>query len=83
MDVIKTRMQADSLHNPRYRGVAHCASLIVREEGLRNMFRGLSPCLLRAFPANAAAFYVFEVSRCASLSIALCRMSVGVRSRQE
>lgn len=63
MDVIKTRMQTDSLTNPRYKGVVHCAQKIVAEEGLRSMFRGLSPCLLRAFPANAAAFYIFELSR--------------------
>lgn len=63
MDVIKTRMQTDSLTNPRYKGVVHCAQKIVAEEGLRSMFRGLSPCLVRAFPANAAAFYIFELSR--------------------
>lgn len=28
--------------------------------GLRGFFAGLSPCLLRAFPANACAFYVYE-----------------------
>lgn len=63
MDVIKTRMQTDSLTNPRYRGVVHCARTLVAEEGFRSLFRGLSPCLVRAFPANAVAFYVFELSR--------------------
>lgn len=63
MDVIKTRIQADSIENPRYRNVVHCARLIVREEGVKSLFRGLSPCLVRAFPANAVAFYVFELSR--------------------
>ena len=28
--------------------------------GIRGFFAGLSPCILRAFPANACAFYVYE-----------------------
>ncbi len=28
--------------------------------GMRGFFAGLSPCLLRAFPSNACAFYVYE-----------------------
>jgi len=56
-----------STHNPqvdhpvkRYRGVAHCFRGIVREEGWRVLFRGTVPLLLRAFPTNAATFYVYE-----------------------
>lgn len=28
--------------------------------GYRGFFAGLTPCLLRAFPSNACAFYVYE-----------------------
>lgn len=29
-------------------------------EGFRGFYRGLGPCLLRAFPANACALFVYE-----------------------
>ena len=28
--------------------------------GIRGFFAGLTPCLLRAFPSNACAYYVYE-----------------------
>ena len=30
---------------------------------MRGFFRGIGPCLLRAFPANAAAFGAFETAK--------------------
>ena len=33
-----------------------------RKEGLRGYYRGFVPCVLRAFPANAAALFMFEQS---------------------
>jgi solute carrier family 25 carnitine/acylcarnitine transporter 20/29 len=32
------------------------------KEGLRGFFVGFSPCVVRAFPANAAAFMGFEMA---------------------
>eukprot|EP00128_Syssomonas_multiformis_P014277 Colp12_sorted_trinity150504_noHs@10216 len=63
IDAVKTRLQTDSLSNPRYKGTLDCLRVTLREEGLRGLFRGLSPCLVRAFPANAAAFAAFEATR--------------------
>jgi solute carrier family 25 carnitine/acylcarnitine transporter 20/29 len=34
----------------------------VRAEGLRSILKGLSPVMIRAFPANAACFLGFEVT---------------------
>jgi len=31
-----------------------------RREGIRGYYRGFVPCVLRAFPANAAALFMFE-----------------------
>jgi hypothetical protein len=39
------------------------AALIYAEGGARAFYRGLAPVLLRAFPANAACFFVMEQSR--------------------
>jgi len=33
---------------------------IFLREGYRGFFKGLGPCLLRAFPVNASAFFVYE-----------------------
>lgn len=61
-DVIKNRIMTDSDTNPRYRGVIDTARQIYRENGLRGFYRGFSPCVLRAFPANAACFLAFEAA---------------------
>lgn len=33
---------------------------IWRQEGIKGYYRGFVPCVLRAFPANAAALFMFE-----------------------
>lgn len=60
VDTVKSVLQADSLTQPRYRGPVDCALQVLREQGLRGIYRGLSPSLLRAFPSNAAAFLSYE-----------------------
>jgi len=35
---------------------------VLREAGPRGLFRGLGPCLLRAFPVNAVIFLSYEMS---------------------
>ena len=62
MDVIKARLLgAPDVSPPKYRGVVHCAREIYAKEGGRAFFKGFTPCILRAFPANAAAFTAFEI----------------------
>jgi solute carrier family 25 citrate transporter 1 len=41
LDVAKTRLQLDSQR--KYKGVSHCVSTILREEGARALYKGLSP----------------------------------------
>jgi len=41
LDVAKTRLQLDS--QKRYKGFYHCLSTIVREEGVRSLYKGLTP----------------------------------------
>lgn len=62
-DVIKSRMQASPAGT--YKGTLDCAAKVVRGEGVSALFKGLGPALLRAFPANAAAF----LGRAATLSL--------------
>lgn len=63
IDVIKNRIQAQPDTNPpRYTGMRQTAQIILREQGVRGFFVGFTPCLLRAVPANAAAFSAFELA---------------------
>ena len=41
IDVIKTRLQLDRSGN--YKGIIHCGSTIVRTEGVRALWKGLTP----------------------------------------
>jgi solute carrier family 25 carnitine/acylcarnitine transporter 20/29 len=59
IDQIKSRMQLRGAHY--YTGMVDCALDIYRTEGVRRgFFKGLSPCLTRAFPAYAAQFILYE-----------------------
>jgi solute carrier family 25 carnitine/acylcarnitine transporter 20/29 len=58
MDVIKARMM--SVHTHETRSVRATAATIYRQGGWKGFLAGFTPCLARAFPANAAAFLAFE-----------------------
>ena len=61
LDVIKTKMQTDSLLNPSYRGMIDCGRRIIAKEGIQGLFRGALPCWARSLPANGATFAVFDL----------------------
>jgi solute carrier family 25 (mitochondrial carnitine/acylcarnitine transporter), member 20/29 len=52
IDTLKSRLQ--TAPNGTYNGLLDVFQTLVRREGPAALFRGLSPALLRAFPANAA-----------------------------
>jgi len=61
LDVVKARiLAAPDVAPPKYKGVIDAARTIYRKEGWRAFFAGFSPCVIRAFPANAACFVAFE-----------------------
>ncbi|XP_053330530.1 solute carrier family 25 member 47 [Spea bombifrons] len=60
MDVIKSRLQVDGVTQQKYRGVIHCITESVRQEGLAVLFKGLSLNCLRAFPVNMVVFLTYE-----------------------
>ena len=65
LDAVKSTIQADALEKQkrRYGGVVSTARAMWAEGGLRRFFRGLTPCLLRAAPANAVCFLLYEKAR--------------------
>jgi solute carrier family 25 (mitochondrial carnitine/acylcarnitine transporter), member 20/29 len=73
VDVVKSKLQLDSVVAPRYQGMLHCARTVVAAEGVAGLFRGFGPALARSFPANAVCFAVYEAASSAlqrSLGIA-------------
>ncbi|KAF9496346.1 mitochondrial carrier [Pleurotus eryngii] len=65
LDVVKSRVQLRSTP-PTGTPVGYITQelkAIVSESGLRGLFRGLSPSLLRSIPAAASTFAAFELTR--------------------
>ncbi|XP_051954005.1 solute carrier family 25 member 47-A [Xyrauchen texanus] len=63
MDVIKARLQLDGVRGQkRYRGLVHCITETVRNEGPAIFFKSLGINCLRAFPVNMVVFAVYEVT---------------------
>eukprot|EP01080_Neovahlkampfia_damariscottae_P001181 gene1181-10695_t len=65
LDIIKSTIQADSPSNRVYKSVIESAKLIYKEFGMKGFFRGVTPCLVRSFPANAACFTFYELTKTA------------------
>lgn len=65
MEVVKIRLQAqhhsmaDPLDVPRYRNAAHAAYTIVREEGFRTLYRGVTLTALRQSTNQAVNFTAY------------------------
>merc|ERR1740137_244883 len=62
LDVIKTRLQADSFGGEiKYRGLFHLFQSSWEIEGPRFLFRGIGATIIRAFPVNMATFGVYTL----------------------
>lgn len=62
IDVVKSRIQADDIRKPAYKGFIDCAKKSYGTHGFPVFFRGFSMMMLRSFPVNAATFLVYESS---------------------
>lgn len=58
-DTVKTRVMASG---SAHAGPLACAKHLVATEGVRAFYSGWQPAMLRAFPANAAAFTAFDIA---------------------
>lgn len=54
-----SRMMAAPLDKPR-KSVLSVVKTIMREDGSKGFVRGLTPVVIRAFPVNASALFVYE-----------------------
>jgi hypothetical protein len=60
VDVVKSLLQTQPPGVRMYAGTIDCAKRVVAEHGARALFRGLGPVAVRAFPAHAIGFFVYE-----------------------
>jgi solute carrier family 25 aspartate/glutamate transporter 12/13 len=57
-DVVKTRLQA--FHSP-FNSISECFNSTYRQEGVKGLFRGTIPRVLRSAPQFAVTLYVYEM----------------------
>ncbi|XP_051789488.1 mitochondrial carnitine/acylcarnitine carrier protein-like [Erpetoichthys calabaricus] len=60
VDVLKSIFQ--TAPDGKYSGFRDVFRELVKEEGITSLYKGFTPVMLRAFPANAACFLGFELS---------------------
>ncbi|XP_043272250.1 solute carrier family 25 member 45, partial [Venturia canescens] len=61
-DTIKSRMQADDLRNPLYKGMVDCTIKLYKLGGTRIFFKGFVMIAIRSFPVNASAFLAYDMT---------------------
>ncbi|KAF3694252.1 Solute carrier family 25 member 48 [Channa argus] len=61
-DVVKSRMQADTQLQRKYKGILHCIIHSYKTEGVQIFFRGTSVNAIRGFPMCATMFLTYELS---------------------
>ncbi|KAM6988485.1 solute carrier family 25 member 15a [Tautogolabrus adspersus] len=62
IDCVKSRIQVHSLAG-RQEGFRKTFMGIIRTEGISALYSGLTPTMIRTFPANGALFLAYELSR--------------------
>ncbi|CAG2117841.1 unnamed protein product [Medioppia subpectinata] len=60
-DVLKSRLQT-APEGTYPKGIRDVFKVMMREEGIRALYKGATPVMLRAFPANAACFFGYELA---------------------
>ncbi|XP_062856676.1 solute carrier family 25 member 48 [Trichomycterus rosablanca] len=61
-DVVKSRLQADTMHHRKYKGIIHCILQSYKTDGLQVFFRGAAVSVIRGFPMSATMFLIYELS---------------------
>jgi len=61
LDLCKTKIQSDSLRNPRYHGLLDTAKQTYKLEGFKGFYRGYVPCICRTPFSAGATFATFEI----------------------
>jgi len=62
INLLRTRLQAQGtvLHPPTYSGIIDVAQKTVKNEGVKGLFKGITPNLLKVVPAVSITYVVYE-----------------------
>lgn len=62
-DLIRRRLQLQGFDKavPQYAGIRDCISKIIRDEGVRGLYRGLPATYIKLFPTTAIQFWFIDV----------------------
>ncbi len=62
LNVLRTRLQTQgtAMHPPTYTGIVDVATRTVRNEGVRGLYKGLTPNLLKVAPALSITWVCYE-----------------------
>lgn len=65
LDVLRRRFQINTMTGMgyQYKGIFDAIRVIVRQEGLRGMYKGIAPNLLKVAPSMASSWLSFELTR--------------------
>ncbi|KAI9679367.1 MAG: hypothetical protein M1817_005389 [Caeruleum heppii] len=65
LNLLRTRLQAQgtAIHPPTYTGIMDVTRKTVKQEGVRGLFKGLTPNLLKVVPAVSITYVVYENSK--------------------
>ncbi len=61
-DVVKSKMQNDSMSSPSFTAMRQAFLSVFREGGIRAFYRGYSVVIVRAFPTNSGGFLAYETA---------------------
>lgn len=64
-DVLRRRFQINTMTGMgyQYKGVADAIRIIVAQEGLKGLYKGIVPNLLKVAPSMASSWLSFELAR--------------------
>ncbi|KAI7885689.1 mitochondrial carrier [Lichtheimia hyalospora FSU 10163] len=60
-EVIRTRLQNQTIKPFKYKGIFHAVKIILAEEGVRGLYKGLPTNLLRTVPSSAMTILTYEL----------------------
>lgn len=62
VNLLRTRLQAQGtvLHPPTYTGILDVAQKTIKKEGMRGLFKGITPNLLKVVPSVSITYVVYE-----------------------
>mmetsp|Transcript_17764 Transcript_17764/g.29192 ORF Transcript_17764/g.29192 Transcript_17764/m.29192 type:complete len:281 (-) Transcript_17764:39-881(-) len=63
LDLVSSRMEASVALGGRQLTMTEHVKEIFAQSGVRGFFRGIGPCLLRAFPVNATIFLTYDLCK--------------------